>query len=152
MIEDRVEIFDPSLETCIRTDWSKEGMGYYMCQKACQCSEADLTCCPSGWRICLAGSRFNMDAETCYAPIEGEAQAVAWALEQSKFLTQGCDRLTVATNHKPLVSLLGQKSLNQVANARLFRIKQRISMWKFKVIHCLGKANFSVTPSQIQRR
>ena len=29
-----------------------------------------------------------------------------------------------------------------MANARLFRIKQRISMWKFRVIHCLGKANF----------
>ena len=25
-IEDGVKIFDPSLETCIRTDWSKEGM------------------------------------------------------------------------------------------------------------------------------
>ena len=113
-----------------------------MCQKACQCPRASLTCCPSGWRICLAGSRFNTDAETSYAPIEGEAQAVAWALEQSKFFTQGCDRLTVATDHKPLVSLLGQKSLDQVANARLFRIKQRISLWKFKVIHCPGKANF----------
>ena len=116
-IEDGVEIFDPSLETCIHTDWCKEGMGYYMCQKACRCPGASLTCCPCGWRICLAGSRFNTDAETRYAPIEGEAQAVAWVLEQSKFFTQGCDRLTVATNHKPLVSLLGQKSLNQVANA-----------------------------------
>ena len=144
-IEDRVEIFDLSLETSIRTDWSKEGMGYYMCQKACQCPGADLTCCLSGWRICLAGSRFNMDAETRYAFIEGEAQAVAWALEQRKLFTQGCDRLTVATDHKPLVSLLGQKSLDQVANARLFRIRQRISMWK--VIHCPGKAHFFADPT-----
>ena len=47
----------------------------------------------------------------------------------------------MATDHKPLVTLLGQKSLDQVANAQLFRIKQCI-MWKFKVIHCPGKANF----------
>ena len=56
-------------------------------------------------KISLDGSRFKTDAETRYAPIKGEAQAVAWALEQSKFFTQGCDRLTVATDHKPLVSI-----------------------------------------------
>ena len=67
---------------------------------------------------------------------------MAWALEQSKFFTQGCDRLTVATDHKPLISLLGQKSLDQVPNTRLFRIKQRISSWKFRITHCPGKANF----------
>ena len=62
-IEDGVEIFVPSLETCIRTNWSKQGMGYFLCQKACKCPEVSLTCCSSGWRICLAGSRFNSDAE-----------------------------------------------------------------------------------------
>ena len=55
--------------------------------------------------------------------IEGEAQAVAWALEQTKFFTQGCDRLTKATDHKPLIALLGEKSLDQVPNVCLFRIK-----------------------------
>ena len=39
-------------------------------------------------------------------------------------------------------SLLGEKSLDQVPNVRLFRIKQRISMWKFSIIHSLGKTNF----------
>ena len=79
----------------------------------------------------MAGSRFNSEVEARYTPIEGEALAVAWALEQSKFFTQGCDKLTVATDHEPLVSLHGQKSLDQVPNARLFPIKQRISMWKY---------------------
>ena len=67
---------------------------------------------------------------------------MAWALEQIKFFTQGCDKLTVATDHTPLVLLLGQKSLDQFLNARLFRIKQRISMWKFNIIHCPGRTNF----------
>ena len=48
----------------------------------------------------------------------------------------------MATNHKPLISLLGTKSLVQVPNVRLFRIKQRISMWKFDIVHCPGKTNF----------
>ena len=67
---------------------------------------------------------------------------MAWALEQSKFFTMGCNKLTVATDHKPLVSLLGQKSLDQVSNARLFYIKPRISMWKLRHIHCPGRTNF----------
>ena len=103
-------------------------MGYYLCQKVCNCTNVDLACCTGGWRICLAGSRFNSGAESRYAPIEGEAQAVAWALKQMKFFTQGCDRLTVATDHKPLISRLGAKSLDQAPNVRLFQIRQRISM------------------------
>ena len=55
---------------------------------------------------------------------------------------QGCDRLTMATDHKPLVSPHGLKSLDQVPNTRFFCIKQQISSWKFRVIHCPGKANF----------
>ena len=83
-------------------------MVYYLCQKVCTCVNVNLECCMCGWRICLAGSRFNSGAESRYAPIEGEAQAVAWALEQTKFFTQGCDKLTVATDHKPLIALLGE--------------------------------------------
>ena len=99
-------------------------------------------CCIKGWRICLAGSRFNSDAKSRYAPIGGEVLAVAWALEQSKFFTQGCDKLVVATDHKPLVGLLMDRSLNQVSNAQLLWIKQRISLWKFEVLHVPGKTNY----------
>ena len=90
----------------------------------------------------MAGSRFNSDAESRYAPIEGEALAVVWALEQSKFFTQGCDKLIVATDHKPLVGLLMDRTMDQVSNARLLRIKQKILLWKFTVIHVPGKTNY----------
>ena len=63
-IEMGVEIFDPRLHTCPQTDWSMAGMGYYLCQKVCGCKGADLACCTGGWRICLAGSRFNLGAES----------------------------------------------------------------------------------------
>ena len=103
-------------------------MGYYLSQKVCKCDSLGPDCCVGGWCICLAGSRFNSDAESRYAPIEGEALAVAWALEQSKFFTQGCDELVVATDHKPLVGLLMDQTLDQITNARLMRIKQKISL------------------------
>ena len=141
-IKNGVHIFDPNLRTCVRTDWSKEGMGYYLSQKLCRCDLLGPDCCEEGWRICLAGSQFNYDAESTYAPIEGEVLAVAWALEQSKFFMQGCDKLVVATDHKPLVGLLMDRSLDQVSNARLLQIKQRISLWKFEVLHIPGKTNY----------
>ena len=32
-----VEIFDPAKRTCIRTDWSRQGIGYFLSQKHCSC-------------------------------------------------------------------------------------------------------------------
>ena len=107
----------------------------------CHCSGASPGCCVEGWRITLAGSRFNNGAESRYAPIKGEALAIAWALEQTRYFTQGCDRLVVATDHKPLVALLGSKPLESITNPRLFRLKQRTGLWKFDIIHLPGKSN-----------
>ena len=120
-----VEIFDLTKKTCLRPDWSRQGIGYFLLEKHCTCSSELPDCCDNGWRIVLAGSRFLSSAEQCYAPIEGEALAVAWGLEQSKYFTQGCEDLIVVTDHKPLVKILGDRTLDEITNTRLFRLKQR---------------------------
>ena len=89
----------------------------------------------------LAGSRFLSSAEQRYAPIEGEALAVAWGLEQSRSFTQGCGDLMVITDHKPLVKILGDRTLDEISNTRLFRIKQRTLPWRFTIAHMPGKTN-----------
>lgn len=86
-----VEIFDPQRYTCLRPDWSKTGVGFFLSQKHCNCLQLSPDCCKGGWRITLAGSRFLRSAETRYAPVEGEALAIAWSLEQTRYFTQGCD-------------------------------------------------------------
>ena len=53
------------------------------------------------------GRRFLSQTETNYAPVEGEALAVAWALEQTKFFTMGCNNLLIIVDHKPLVKIFG---------------------------------------------
>ena len=75
-----VEIFDPTRRTCLRPDWSNRGIGYFLLQKHCACPSTLPDCCANGWRVTLAGSRFLSSAEQRYAPIEGEALAVAWGL------------------------------------------------------------------------
>ena len=119
-----VEIFDPKRRTCLRPDWSKKGVGYFLLQQHCSCQSDLPNCCPSGWKIVMAGSRFLQSAEERYAPVEGEALAVAWALEQTRFFTLGCDDLIIVTDHKPLTKLLGDMMLDEIHNTRLFRLKQ----------------------------
>ena len=36
-IKEGVRIFDPTRKTCLRCDWSKLGVGFYLCQRHCQC-------------------------------------------------------------------------------------------------------------------
>ena len=119
------EIFDPTKRTCIRPDWSRQGIGYFLSQKHFSCDSCLPDCCTDGWRVTLAGSRLLASAEQLYAPIEGEALAVAWGLELSKYFTQGCNDLLVVTDHKPLVKILGDRTLDGISNTRIFCLKQR---------------------------
>ena len=141
-IKQGVEIFDKNRITCLSTDWSKSGIGYYLTQKHCDCTSDLPGCCNSGWRITLAGSRPLKSAETRYAPVEGEALAVSWSLEQTRYFTQGCNDLLVLTDHKPLCKLLGDRSLDEIQNPRLLRLKEKTMRWKFRIVHVPGKEHF----------
>ena len=140
-IREGVEIFDMQRRTCLRPDWSTRGIGYFLLQQHCSCSSGIPDCCPGGWRIALAGSRFLTPAEQRYAAIEGEALAVTWGLEQTRYFTQGCDNLVVITDHKPLVKIFGDRTLDEITNSRLFRLKQRTLPWRFDIKHLPGKTN-----------
>ena len=140
-IREGVEIFDTQKRTCLRPDWSTHGIGYFLLQQHCSCPSRIPDCCSEGWRITLAGSRFLSSAEQRYAPIEGEALAVAWGLEQTHYFTQGCDDLLVVTDHKPLVKILGDRTLDEITNSRLFRLKQRTLPWRYEIRHLPGKSN-----------
>lgn len=139
-IEKGVQIFDPTRLTCLCPDWSTTGIGYWLRQKYCNCSSETPDCCPTGWKITLAGSRFLRSAEKRYAPIEGEALAVAWALEDTKYFTLGCENLIIATDHKPLVKVFGDRALDEITNTRIFRLKERTLAWRFTVIYVPGKS------------
>ena len=65
--------------------------------------------------------------------------AIAKGLEDTKYYTMGCKQLFVATDHKPLVSILGDQSLADVQNPRLARIKEKTLWWQFTIIHTPGK-------------
>ena len=142
-IRQGVEIFNIQRRTCLRPDWSKRGIGYFLLQQHCSCPFGVPDCCPGGWRITLAGSRFLNSAEQRYAAIE----AVAWGLEQTRYFTQGCDNLMIATDHKPLIKIFGDRTLDEITNSRLFRLKQRTLPWRFEIRHLPGTSNHAADPT-----
>ena len=127
--------------TLLATDWSKEGMGYMLLQKRCRCEKIDPRCCPGGWGLVLAGSRFCSGAESRYAPVEGEGQAIVWALNNTKHYTLGNKELYIATDHKPLVKIFGNKDLGEIQSPRLARLKEATLRWDFTILQVPGTTN-----------
>ena len=140
-IKEGIESFEPGRTTLLGTDWSRTGMGFHLSQKHCQCEGKVPGCCKTGWKVVLAGSRFTTGAESRYAPVEGEALAVAWALQKTRHFTLGNDKLTVAVDHKPLLKILGDRELGDIDNPRILNFKQKTLRWRFEVVHVPGKDN-----------
>ena len=137
-LEEGVRIFDPNLPTCLATDWSKDGIGYWLLQKHCRCPRSEPFCCNDGWKTVLVGSRFTNAAESRYAPIEGEALAVADALDRCKYFVLGCQNLIVDVDHKPFLKLLGDMSLENIPNSCLRNLKEKTLRYRFRMVHIPG--------------
>jgi hypothetical protein len=78
-----------------------------------------------------------------YAPIEGEALAVADALDKARFFVQGCNVLTIAVDHKPLPK---DRSLEDIPNARLRNLKEKTLRYRFKMVN-IHTSVHTLTPS-----
>ena len=124
-ITKEIKCFDLGETTCLQPDLSTTGIGYFLLQNYCFCNSDVPGCCQTGWRIVLAGSHFVTSSELRYAAVKGESLAIVWALEQSQYFIQGCDRLLALTDHKPLVKLFGDRTLGEIENPHLFWLKQR---------------------------
>ena len=138
--EEGIRAFDPVRNTCLQTDWCKEGIGYLLLQQHCRCEESKgPTCCKEGWKLVFAGSRFTRGAEVRYAPTEGEALAIAWSLEHARLFVLGCQKLMISTDHKPLLGIFGDRSLADVTNTRVAKLKERTLRFRFTIRYNPGK-------------
>ena len=134
-----VQHFEVGRPTCLATDWSKLGLGFFLLQKWCACKSLHPRCCTDGWKLVLAGGRFTSPAESRYSPVEGECLAIADALHRAKHFVLGCPDLIVATDHKPLVGLFNDRNLADIQNPRLLSITEKTRWFRFTVIHVPGR-------------
>ena len=139
-----VKTFDKTKPTCLVTDWSKDGIGFWLLQKHCHCQTTPASkpfCCHTSWQIVLVGSCFTHSAESRYRPIEGEALAVADALDRTRYFVLGCKDLTVVVDHKPLLGILGNRSLGAISNPRLRNLKEKTLRYQLKMMYIPGAKN-----------
>ncbi|CAB3989084.1 Hypothetical predicted protein [Paramuricea clavata] len=100
-------------------------MTIWLFQKHCNCASAKLFCCHTGWKITLEGSCFTHAAASRSAPMEGEALAIAGALDKARFFVLGGGKLIVAVYHK---------CLEYSSNVRL----RKTLRYRFQMVHIPG--------------
>ena len=126
-VQDGVRAFEVNRPTCLSTDWSKTGVGFILQQKHCKCSlESAPLCGPGHWKLVFAGSRFTTESEARYAPVEGEALALVYGLQQARMFV-GCPDLIVVVDHKPLVKLFSDQALEKIKNPRAVQPEREIT-------------------------
>ena len=98
------------------------------------------TFCKDGCKTVFAGSRFTTGAKSRYAPVEGEALGMAWALQKTCHFTLGNEKLTMFVDHKPLLKILSDRELGEINNPLNF--KEKMLLWRFRAVHAGGKDHY----------
>ena len=120
-------LYDPNQYTIVSADASSYGLGAVLMQQQ-----------PDGHRQPVAFiSRAMTQAEQMYAQIEKEALAITWACDRFNQYILGL-RFHIETDHKPLVSLLGSKNLEELP-LRVQRFRLRLMRYDFSISHVPGK-------------
>ena len=73
LVQKGVAMFDKGRVTCLLQIGAKKGWASYFYKSFANA----LIFCPNGWCLIYVGSRFCTNAKCKYAPIEGEAAAIA---------------------------------------------------------------------------
>ena len=115
----------------LETDASlKNGLGFALWQQQ-----------DDKWHLLQCGSRFLSDAETRYAVIELECLAVAWAVRKCHLFLAGTS-FELVTDHRPLVPIINDYSLDKIENPRLLRLILKLrpyqvhASWRKGSAHC----------------
>ena len=79
-----VEIYDLQKRTCLQTDRSKRGIGYFLFQKNCACTGTIPRSCDNGWGIVQAGSCFLQPTEERDAPVRTHQRSKCLSIHFSR--------------------------------------------------------------------
>ena len=121
-------LYDPNVNTKISADASSYELGAVLSQRK---GDSD------SWKPVAYSSRTLTEAECHYAQIEKEALTTTWACEKFAKYILGM-KITIETDHKPLVPLFSTKRLDQMP-PRILRFRLRLNRFNFRIHHTPGK-------------
>ncbi|MCG7878633.1 MAG: RNase H-like domain-containing protein [Candidatus Thiodiazotropha endolucinida] len=120
-------LYDPNRYTVVSSDASNYGIGSVLMQK-----QDDGQLKPVAY-----ASRALTPTEQRYATIEKEALGITWACERFRDFLIG-KLFHINTDHKPLVSLLGNKDISELS-LRIQRFRMRLMHFSYTISHVEGK-------------
>ncbi|XP_043240720.1 uncharacterized protein K02A2.6-like [Amphibalanus amphitrite] len=114
--------FDPTRRTVLETDAARlKGLGFCLRQQDDQ----------GHWKLIQCGSRFLSETESRYATIEVELLALTWAAKKCSTYLKGMQSFEVLTDHRPLAPILNKKSVQDIENPRLQRLRELLMPYNF---------------------
>ena len=125
-----VKHYNPELPVELITDASRVGFGYALVNRETSGAIALINC----------GSRALTDAESRYSVIDLEATAILFAVKKCFHYLFGHPGFKVITDHKPLLGIFS-KNLSEIENARLRRVREKLSEYSFQVEWLPGATN-----------
>ena len=122
--------FDKDLPTVLLSDASTlNGLGFALIQEDGE-----------NKRIVKCGSCALTDTQSRYAVIELEAMGIQYGLERCEYFLRGCEKLTVKTDHQPLVGIWPMEKAD-IINPRLYKVRERTERFQFDIVWVPGKKN-----------
>ena len=124
--------YDPKKPLALLTDASRHhGLGFALCQFDKDNNPLIITC----------GSKSLTPTQQRYATIELECLAIIWAIQKCSFYLKGLADFLVMTDHRPLEGIF-KKSLEEMVNPRLQRMREKVTGYSFTVKWVAGKTHF----------
>ena len=78
-----------------------------------------------------------------------ELLAIVWALQKCRILLLGLPDFQIVTDHKPLLPILNNYTLDAIENTRIQRLKEKTGLYAFKAVWRSGKDH--VIPDALSR-
>ncbi|XP_038065755.1 uncharacterized protein K02A2.6-like [Patiria miniata] len=120
--------FDPRKPVLLQTDASPYGLGAVISHEM-----------PDGTEKPIAfASRTLTPCERNYAQYEKEGLSIVFGLKSFHKYLHG-NRFRIVTDHKPLVSLFGDKPASPMSSARVARWHMLLSAYEYTIIHKAGR-------------
>ena len=131
----QLKFYDPSKPAVLMVDTSFEGIGACLLQVDKVDDQGRVT----KYDLISCASRAVTEKEGRYSMTELECVGLVWGFRKFDYYLRGATGTQVITDHRPLLGVF-QKPMNQIANNRLLRLREKLNTHSFELKWNSGKS------------